>query len=295
MSRKEYDNQLNASRSKFLFQETTKAYKSLEVKDANLNAEEKLNKPKNNILIWNRIQGQHCRLPKTRWHSLVAAGRGCFCSKFSNDGLLMACGCPVSSTKNYSIFIYEVPSFELIFRMGKHNGIVYELDWSFDNNYLLSVSNDCTAQIWQINEKSNNNPKNIALLPHPCYLYSGKFHPTNLNEVITGGFDGIVRIWLFDLKQKEEPQLIQEFNSHKGSVLCFCWENKVNEIELFSSGNDGVINIYKMHKSNWKINSQIVLKDLKNVPINSLSIHPNGNKIVAFCRDGIHRLIDYKS
>jgi jouberin len=243
------------------------------------------------ILLWDRIEGQSCKIPKTRWHSLIGSGRGCFCLKFSNDGRQMSCASPINSSNEYSIFIYEIPSTDLLSHFGHHNGIIYELDWSHDNRKLLSASNDCTARVWKLNDSYEC--IGSVLLPHPSFLYSAKFHIKNSDIVLTAGFDGIVRVW--SINESNQIELIQELNPCKGSVLCLSWNFTNNdEFQIFSGSNDGIIRVMSQNETEWGISKTIALKDLKNISINSISVHPNGNKLIIFCRDGIHRMMDYK-
>lgn len=112
---------------------------------------------------------------------------------------------------------------------GFHHGTIYDIDWSPDDNLLMSASNDCTVQVWStIKEKLP-----AVVLPHPCFIYSCKFCPINeyQNLVFTGAVDGMIRIWSVRKCFSEsmshsakDPELMREFDAMQGQVLSLAFK-----------------------------------------------------------------------
>ncbi|RWS05523.1 jouberin-like protein, partial [Dinothrombium tinctorium] len=258
------------------------------------------------IPIWSKIEGQASKVPTCLWHELSAGNnRSCYIIKFSNDGLKIVCGASVftaymAKEKRSSIFLFELPSGNFLKRVnGFHLGTIYDLDWSKDDQMLVSASNDCTSQVWRLHKDHLTS----LVLPHPCFVYSARFCPNDANLIFTGAYDGLIRLWSVK-KSLEilscEPQLLQELDGNLGQVLCLAFKTypNSNALTLFSGGTKGNIAAFKQkdnkNDSIWCLNSRIRLKELHNVPINSIKIHPFGNKLIVYCRDGIQRVIDYK-
>lgn len=166
----------------------------------------------------------------------------------------LACGASVfaaylSAEKRSTVFIYELPSGNFLTRVnGFHLGTIYDIDWSINDKYIMSASNDCTAQIWSISKDSdvrtssdrtsgspstsNKNVFSSVILPHPCFIYSCKFCPQiELQYMIfTGAFDGIIRIWsvknCFEphSSYSRDPELLREIDGHQGHVLSLAFK-----------------------------------------------------------------------
>ncbi|KAA0156733.1 hypothetical protein FNF29_00844 [Cafeteria roenbergensis] len=69
---------------------------------------------------------------------------------------------------------------------------------------LVTASADGTARVWQFVERRRA-VKCVALLSltPPSYVYTAVFHPLRPDLVVTGSFDGILRLW--QLAQDESP------------------------------------------------------------------------------------------
>ena len=67
-----------------------------------------------------------------------------------------------------------------------HLNLVYDLEWSDDNELLLSASSDGTARVWDTTKFS---AAPLKTLPHPCFVYCARFRPgAKSREVLeTGG------------------------------------------------------------------------------------------------------------
>ena len=125
--------------------------------------------------------------------------------------------------------MFEIPSGNFDRRVnGFHHGTIYDIDWSSDDQFLMSASNDCTVKIWStVREKLPG-----VVLPHPCFIYSCKFCPMHEYQhlIFTGALDGMIRIWsirkCFDPVSvtSKDPELLRELDAMQGQVLCLAFK-----------------------------------------------------------------------
>ena len=74
---------------------------------------------------------------------------GAFKIKFSNKGRYLAAACTMSTSKSL-IKIFDVEVGELKIIMRGHHDLIHSLEWSMDDNYLLSSSADCSTKLWNL-------------------------------------------------------------------------------------------------------------------------------------------------
>ncbi|KTG07197.1 hypothetical protein cypCar_00039967, partial [Cyprinus carpio] len=164
---------------------------------------------KSENIKWSRIPGQVCRIPNKPMQSFRGGQMGCFTLRFSHDGRALAAAC--ADRDAFPIIIYEIPCGKVLASFNGHLSVVYDLCWSRDDNGLLTASSDGTVRVWNVERLQSFAHKT---LPHPSFVYSAQFHPQAQSLVVTGGYDGVLRVWDVDI-QDVNGQLLQEFDGHK--------------------------------------------------------------------------------
>jgi jouberin len=96
-------------------------------------------------VIWSRLAGQACRIPNDLFLNLPSGKNGCYSIRFSRNGSYIACG-SVEENNVSPILVYEIPDGKLAAKFIGHFGLIYELDWSKYDKYILTASNDATAR-----------------------------------------------------------------------------------------------------------------------------------------------------
>nr|XP_022332539.1 jouberin-like isoform X2 [Crassostrea virginica] len=244
---------------------------------------------------WARLPGQTCRIPNTLHATLPAGRKGCFVLRFSHDGRSLACAC--NDRDQYPIYIYEVPSFELRGKLKGHFGLVYDLSWSKRDTQLLSASSDGTARVWNMDNFDNSE----KLLPHPGFVYTAKFHPRLDSVIATGGYDQVIRVW--DVSGSEPHGVLkQEIEDHRGHVNTLIFEEDGGKMYSGdSAGNVLIFNVFVGEQEpklgwerDWTIYQRIFDPELKDVPINCLTLHHNGRRLLVHSRDNIIRMFDLR-
>ncbi|XP_067677966.1 jouberin-like [Haliotis asinina] len=245
---------------------------------------------------WSRLFGQMCRIPNNLMVSLPAGRKGCYVLKFSHDGRNLACAC--QDKEGYPIYVYEIPSGTLRGEFSGHFGIIYDLCWSKKDTHLLSAASDGTARVWDLKNFGGSSDK---LLPHPAFVYTAQFHPRVDNIVVTGGYDQVLRVW--DVSGDEpHGQLMQEIENHHGHINSICFDEEGQK--MYSADSTGAVFIWNVYVTEqesrrafireWTIFLEIRDPELKNVPINSIRMHPSGRRLLLHCRDNILRMLDLR-
>ncbi|KAI4885132.1 hypothetical protein NFI96_020038 [Prochilodus magdalenae] len=246
---------------------------------------------KSEVIKWSRVPGQVCRIPNKPMLSFRGGQMGCFTLRFSYDGRTLAAGC--ADRDAFPIVVYEIPSGKVLASFNGHLSIVYDLCWTRDNRFLLSASSDGTVRVWNIESLQGLAQK---ILPHPSFVYCAQYHPHNQNLVVTGGYDGLLRVWNLDVKDVN-GQLLQEFEGHKSFINALCFNTEGTR--MFSADNAGMIIVWTTKPEDgrtqqWKIEKEIKESDLNGIPINSLEVHPNGRRLLIHAKDSVLRVMDLR-
>ncbi|XP_048514162.1 jouberin-like [Athalia rosae] len=240
---------------------------------------------------WTRLAAQSCKIPNNHLFESENFENGCFYLTFSNNGKYLACiGC---EENNYPIVIYSIPDGNLHVQFVGHKNFVYGLHWSNDDKYLLSVSSDQTACIWDVGNKMI---EHIQMLPHPSYVYCGKFYAGSKHVIITGCYDCIARVWTRHRNGKNY-ELIQELDEHKGYVNSLCFQK---DGTLITADSIGAIIVWQMIKRKgtgtsvreWHVSNTIKINEIKNIVINTIVLHPLGARMLVHSRDNGLRMVD---
>uniref|UniRef100_A0A8C1SQT0 Abelson helper integration site 1 n=1 Tax=Cyprinus carpio TaxID=7962 RepID=A0A8C1SQT0_CYPCA len=250
---------------------------------------------KSENIKWSRIPGQVCRIPNKPMQSFRGGQMGCFTLRFSHDGRALAAAC--ADRDAFPIIIYEIPCGKVLASFNGHLSVVYDLCWSRDDNGLLTASSDGTVRVWNVERLQSFAHKT---LPHPSFVYSAQFHPQAQSLVVTGGYDGVLRVWDVDI-QDVNGELLQEFDGHKTFINTLCFDPEGSR--MFSADNSGLIIVWgtkvvsgSRHgpTNQWSIEREIKEADLNGIPINSLEVHPNGRRLLIHAKDSVLRVMDLR-
>ncbi|XP_044001616.1 jouberin-like [Aphidius gifuensis] len=250
---------------------------------SNINQQETIN-----ISRWTRLAAQSCKIPNEHYFQTETTENGCFYVVFSNNGKYLACA--NSEEYNYPIIIYNMEDGKIIIKFNGHKSFIYSLDWSPDDNIILSVSSDQTARLWDIKSRLI---QEINMLPHPSYVYCGKFDPINPTRIATGCYDNVIRIWKYNNNKSHD--LIQELENHEGFVNSICFKN---DGTLLSADSVGIIIQWvskknkKTHTNDFLISKKIKIREINNIVINEIFLHPLGSRLFVHTRDSNLRMLD---
>lgn len=178
-----------------------------------------------------RKRNEKCEIP-SKFLCRIDTARGCIVIRFSHCGRYLACGSG-SVVKVCDIWNNGSLEYEFV----GHVGIVYELNWSADDETLLSTSSDGTVRVWRCKSAD----KRVLALQHPCYVYSASFHPEDAKLIITGAYDGKIRVWLL-AQDGLSGELLKEISGHSVRVNSICFNSDGSRI--YSADGSGIIKVW---------------------------------------------------
>ncbi|KAK6632982.1 hypothetical protein RUM43_012725 [Polyplax serrata] len=226
---------------------------------------------------WSRLPTQSCKVPNKIHKTLNLGKNGVSCIRFSNSGAHFAAA--VLSL----IVVYEVISGNEVVRLHSHIGFIYELDWSFDDKYLLSVSNDCMGAVWLVNQTAP-----VFVLPHPSYVYCGRWL-TGADQIITGGKDHLIRYWR---KTDDSFHLVEEIGGHSGFISALATQD---EFLLISGDSLGTIMIRKLSGDSWVLTKKLSFSEMAHKVIDSILVHSSRRRVIVSVRSKSSHLVDFVS
>ncbi|CAK8690838.1 unnamed protein product [Clavelina lepadiformis] len=261
-------------------------HQSLEFADQSI-AVDKEEKPR-----WSRLPGQTCKVPNVVSSRLWSGTDGAFTIRFSNGGTRLAVACKYSSS--YPILLYGIPHGEEMGALNGHQQLVYDIHWSNNDEKVVSSSGDGTAQVWDLSDKS----KSTHTLPHPAYVYTAAFHPSAQYLIATGGYDSVIRVWSI---ATSTAQMLQELVGHRSFINSLAFD--FSSLNLYSVDSSGLIVSWNCHsherpkkniRTTWSLKNKFDERELKDICINSVQVHPGNNKLLLHCRDSTVRMFDVR-
>ncbi|GIX80409.1 hypothetical protein CEXT_614971 [Caerostris extrusa] len=225
---------------------------------------------------WSRKEGESYEIPLQ--HSLsLESSANCQILKFSSLGRLLVCGCGVLG--QHFLFFYDIPSGKVIHKVLAHSDVIYDLDWSEDDENMISASADYCVKLWNIKLW-----KLICAFVHPSFVYSAKFQPTLKDILVTGCYDHVIRIWNYN----KSAQLLQELEGHNVAVNSLCWNKKT--MKLFSADSAGKIKVWKVQHQrnaskgfvNYELEKGLNFPEIKGISVDKIIIPVSGNALFLF-------------
>lgn len=230
----------------------------------------------NTVVTWSRKKGEPCKIPTKRTLLLDVINR-CQILKFSHSGRMLAAGCGTQGC--YYLMVYQIPEGNIILKLLAHSEVIYDLDWIYNDNYLLSASGDYNVKMWNVNHWNL-----VASFVHPSFVYSAKFHPTD-PVLASACYDHIVRIW--DIEKKT---LLKELEAHNSTVCSLSWN--AGGTKLYSIDGLSQIKIWtKSRKNFYELNKEINPPEIQDASISKIVVDSNEENLYLFCSDSGARIL----
>lgn len=161
-----------------------------------------------------RLPEEPCQIPTKILYKFQSSKFGCFKLAFSHNGKYLAAACTQENSKTI-IKIFDIDDGTTPYIYKGHRNIIHDLDWSLNDNFLISSSSDYSCKIWKvpksadevIDEEESEKYSLVCVFNHPAYVYGGKILPEKIAErliIATICFDGKVRIWLMEYSPRDE-------------------------------------------------------------------------------------------
>ncbi|RYR16108.1 hypothetical protein Ahy_B04g073063 isoform A [Arachis hypogaea] len=180
-------------------------------------------------LAWNTLW------PET--HKLYGHGNELFSLCCDHRGELVASSCKAQSPTVAEVWLWQVGSWKSVGRLQSHSLTVTQMEFSHDDNFLLTVSRDRQFSVFTIT-RTGTDEINYSLLArqegHKRIIWSCSWNPHS-HEFATGSRDKTVKIWAIEKESSVRPLLtLPQFAS---SVTALSW------IGLYDRRNNGLLAI----------------------------------------------------
>ncbi|KAK2717707.1 hypothetical protein QYM36_006476, partial [Artemia franciscana] len=117
------------------------------------------------------------------------------------------------------------------------NKSFFSLSWSSLNRSLLTSSADRHIRVYDPRSKEGSLVK-ATYTSHTGWVSSVKWSPTDENLFISGGHDGLLKLW----DRRSQKASLYDMTGHEDKVLCCDWSNPL----FMSSGSaDNTLKVFK--------------------------------------------------
>ncbi|KAI9017288.1 WD40-repeat-containing domain protein [Gaertneriomyces semiglobifer] len=124
-------------------------------------------------------------------------------------------------------------------RLRGHEGVIFNLTVDEQLRRVVSVSDDRTARVWQIDAQAPESAP-ITLFGHAARVWNAKFVPNSPNLLVSIGEDCTCRLW--DINTRE---CIRVYEGHEGKNI---WSVDVDPVgqRIITGGGDSGIKLWKI-------------------------------------------------
>lgn len=164
---------------------------------------------------WEKFLEFPSELPDLKIWKFDTEALGSFKLKFSQKGKYLAVSCTQATSKTV-IKVFDIENGELKIVLRGHHDLIHDLQWSYNDQYLLSASADYSCKVWNLTQKEidyadklnyteNDVMYYLTALLHPSYVYAAQFFPDTSYErdsrliIATACYDRKVRMWQVDV------------------------------------------------------------------------------------------------
>lgn len=255
--------------------------------------------------------GAPCLLPNALLHALPGGALGATAVAMSPDGALVAIA--LADNGFATLAIHEVQSGRRREAFHAHHRTIHELCWTADGECVVSVSADFTAKVWParrvLDDDMPAEDDALATLEHPSYVYCARTQPRGAmppranagapdsvggvaapSLLVTGANDHGLRLW--DISG-EKAELLATKTAHKARINAVAWPN---ESTIYSADGAGVLKQWEVKTragggsgADLELVTSIEKKELRDVAINSITLHPNRRRLLLQTRN--HQLL----
>lgn len=233
-----------------------------------------------------KLQSHKCQIPKKLVHQISPGEYGALCLKFNRSGTILAAAIQIDD--HFVIRFFNSSTMSMVLSLPAHIDIIYEIEFSHSDKYMLSASADGMVKIWP----TSGQKKPEAVLPHSNHVYSAKFHPNDSSIVATAGFDGIVYIW-----NVKTQKIINQFKENRSRINSIVFSPNGNQ--LFAGDASGGISIFNTNIKEHKPESFEFVKYVKEPEIQGscithLDMGKSNLSLLVHTQDGLVRNFETK-
>ncbi len=176
----------------------------------------------------------------------------------SNNGKYIASGGKAQSEKHSKLFLWSVEKSSLIAKLDGHVLTIVQIEFSRDDEYILSVSRDRSVCLYQ--KCGGDIPYKLVQVERETHgrIIWGCSWASDCKLFITGSRDRFVKVWVKNTDSNNSKKHFEDIISHEfdhavtsvNIIPCDNYENKYNAIIGLESGE---IQMFKIDLNSRKI------------------------------------------
>ncbi|KAL1568382.1 Elongator subunit elp2 [Salvia divinorum] len=156
-------------------------------------------------------------------HKLYGHGNELFSLCCDHEGKLVASSCKAQLASVTEIWLWQVGSWKAVGRLHSHSLTVTQLEFSHDNNFLLSVSRDRHFSIFAIKHTGQDELSHELIVrqeAHKRIIWACSWNPFG-HEFATGSRDKTVKIW--QLVNGSSVKVLMTLPTFQSSITALSW------------------------------------------------------------------------
>ncbi|XP_072979268.1 elongator complex protein 2 [Typha angustifolia] len=181
-------------------------------------------------------------------HKLYGHGNELFSMCCDHEGKLVASSCKAQSASVAEIWLWQVGSWKAVGRLQSHSLTVTQMEFSYDDAFLLAVSRDRQFSLFSI-KKTEEGAIYQLIAKHEAHkriIWACSWNPFG-HEFATGSRDKIVKIW--SVEDASSVSLLCTLPQFCDSVTALSWvgRDRSRNAGLLAIGMDnGLIELWSL-------------------------------------------------